>query len=85
MRLSDKVAFGNNPILFSLIYPLILVMRLIWWILDPHKFCKHNWVSRKLEASYGVFGGMEVYKCSKCGKEDWDRSAEKRLKRNGLL
>lgn len=84
MTLNEKVFFGNYPYLIFL-YPLFLIGRFIGWLRDPNKFCKHNWVGRKLEKSYGVFGGMEVYECSKCKKQDWDRNATDRLKRNGLL
>lgn len=85
MRIADRVMFGNNPILFILLYPLMLIFRFIGWIRNPNRFCKHEWEERKLEKTYGVFGGMEVYKCKKCGKEDWERNATKRLERSGLL
>ena len=84
MRLEDKIMFGNYPWMI-IFYPLILFFRFIKWLKDPHKFCKHEWEVKKLEVTYGVFGGMEVYRCKKCGKEDWNRNAEKRLKRAGLL
>ena len=68
MTLQDKIFFGNYPWAI-LLYPVFLIARFIGWLRDPNKFCKHDWVARKLEKTYGVFGGMEVYKCSKCGKE----------------
>ena len=91
--LREKIFLGNMPNLFVylLLLPIVLIMKpvfaLIGWLCLPNnqKFCRHKWVARKLEATYGVFGGMEVYKCEKCLMEDWNRNAEKRLKGSGLI
>lgn len=86
MKLTDKIFLGNYPYMI-IFYPILLLCRFIGWLRLPNKikFCKHEWKSKKLSPTYGVFCGMKVYTCKKCGKEDWERNAEKRLKESGLL
>ena len=91
MFLQEKIFLGNlHPLFVILLFPFVVIFsilfRFIVWLFLPNKqkFCKHEWESKKLEATYGVFGGMEVYTCRRCGKENWGNT-EGRLERNGLL
>ena len=91
MSVFDRIFLGNLGIwgilLAPIYYPIVWIFQLIGWLRLPNKmkFCKHEWVSKKLPASYGVFGGMEIYTCRKCGKEDWNRNVEGRLNGSGLM
>lgn len=88
-----------NIFLFFIILLLVLLilmvsnpitsptLKILRWCFRPlnQKFCRHNWIVNILPDIYGIFGGMKIYICDKCGLEDCYREAGKRLKRNGLL
>jgi len=94
MNIYDKIFFGNLGPIGIIFAPLWFILRRVFdvirWAKTPlrQKLCfgRHQWaVDKVLPAEYGVFAGMNVYKCSKCGVENWDLDAERKLKRSGLL
>ena len=87
MNITEKIFFCNYFPWSILFIPLWVIGKVIFFFRFGLRqmFCKHEFETKVLEASYGVFGGMKITKCKKCFKSDESDAAEKRLKANGLL